>query len=365
MKKAFTLIELVVAIALLTMVLSFSGMIFKVSINSHRTSCANTEIMQKLRAITDQLNTDFKGLQKDAPLLIRFEKGGPNRYDQIMFFANGNFQSTQVYDGSLPGIPPFFPASTGQPVTGNIARIYYGQADVVEPSGGIINYNVSYGNDPAYKKYNKYKILARRRHILAADTDLFPFPDVTDDATFQSTFVPVDNDSFEHDSIFLLRWQIISAIQANNDRVIQTCFNNRPEIDFQPQAMTGLHMLMSQAVSSFSIQWAYRYSFPPPPAPPFIDEYRWWPSDDPDGIPGYGDSDFAEMGSDAFGIYFNMPGGIDPALYWYDHEQAANRYYIFPPGFYPDALKFTFTLYDSKGILEKSKTFTHIVYLNN
>ena len=29
------------------------------------------------------------------------------------------------------------------------------------------------------------------------------------------------------------------------------------------------------------------------------------------------------------------------------------------------ALKFTFTLYDSKGIFENGKTFTHIVYLNN
>ncbi|GAG60925.1 unnamed protein product, partial [marine sediment metagenome] len=31
--------------------------------------------------------------------------------------------------------------------------------------------------------------------------------------------------------------------------------------------------------------------------------------------------------------------------------------------YWPKALKFTFTLYDSKGILEKSRTFTHIVYL--
>jgi len=28
------------------------------------------------------------------------------------------------------------------------------------------------------------------------------------------------------------------------------------------------------------------------------------------------------------------------------------------------ALKFTFTLYDSKGIIKKGRTFTHIVYLD-
>ncbi len=54
--KAFTLIELVVAIAILVMVISFAGVIFKVSINSHRTATASAEIMRKLRAITDQFN---------------------------------------------------------------------------------------------------------------------------------------------------------------------------------------------------------------------------------------------------------------------------------------------------------------------
>jgi len=29
------------------------------------------------------------------------------------------------------------------------------------------------------------------------------------------------------------------------------------------------------------------------------------------------------------------------------------------------ALKFTFTIYDSKGVFPDGKTFTHIVYLNN
>ena len=39
--KAFTLIELVVAIAILAMVLSFAGVIFKVSIGAYRTAIAN------------------------------------------------------------------------------------------------------------------------------------------------------------------------------------------------------------------------------------------------------------------------------------------------------------------------------------
>jgi len=74
MKKAFTLIELVTAVGILAMIISFASVVFKVSIGAHRAAVANAEIMQKLRAITDQLNTDFKGIQKDAPLLVRFEQ---------------------------------------------------------------------------------------------------------------------------------------------------------------------------------------------------------------------------------------------------------------------------------------------------
>ena len=127
MKKAFTLIELVVAVAILAMVLSFAGVIFKVSIGAYRTATANTEIMQKLRAITDQLNADFKGIRKDAPLLIWFRQDPdePNqRYDQSMFFADGDFQSTQLYDGSPPAVP-FVPALTGKPITGNVKGLLW------------------------------------------------------------------------------------------------------------------------------------------------------------------------------------------------------------------------------------------------
>jgi len=36
-----------------------------------------------------------------------------------------------------------------------------------------------------------------------------------------------------------------------------------------------------------------------------------------------------------------------------------------PEELYPIAFKFTFTLYDSKGVIKEGRTFTHIVYLGN
>ena len=118
-RRAFTLIELVVAIAILVMVISFAGVIFRVSISSYRTASANTEIMQKLRAITDQLNTDFRGLGKDGYLIIRselqagkaeFTNSAPSdfRADRIFYFTTGDFQSWFSPDRS------------------NISKVYFG-----------------------------------------------------------------------------------------------------------------------------------------------------------------------------------------------------------------------------------------------
>ena len=172
MKKGFTLIELVVAVALLAIVFLFAGTIFKVSINAYRTAVANAEIMQKLRAITDQLNADLKGICTDAPLLFWFELDDPNRYDQIMFFADGDFQSTQLYDYGNSPVVPSVPPITGpeHPVIGNVARIHYGQA---QP-------------DP--------NLLARRQHILTADPNLDKWPNanMTDFADGSSLTIEIN-----------------------------------------------------------------------------------------------------------------------------------------------------------------------------
>lgn len=122
--KAFTLVELLVAIGILAMVMSFASVIFRVSIDSYRTAMANAEIMRKLRAITDQLNADFQGLRKEGEIFAAWvavpgpgaDPCDPNsyeRFDRIMFFADGDFQSYRVNP------------ATGNVIRGNVARVCY------------------------------------------------------------------------------------------------------------------------------------------------------------------------------------------------------------------------------------------------
>jgi len=378
MKRAFTLIELVVAVAILAMVLSVAGVIFKVSIESYRTSIANAEIMQKLRAITDQLNSDFKDIRKDAPLLIWFQQDPANprqRYDQIMFFSDGDFQSTQLYFPGPASAPIFgtqVPSPIGVPIRGNLARIYYGQAKV----------NRDRALPPVFKfpwdqrnKEQRERVLARSQHILTADPEIFQWFTVRDFNNFNLPEIIhnryPNNDFYEHDRLSLSEWKAVGRI-SYEDHIIPACFDERPLFDiYDPNTF---HKLMSESVGNFTIQWAY-WDPGPDLSIPLDDQYRWFPSDDIDGLAATpDDSHFLWLDPDRgqrrdFGVSFNVP--LRNRRDWHTIESGNVQYGFVPPDiimtfspdFYPDALKFTFTLYDSKGIIENGRRFTHIIYI--
>ncbi|MDD5063152.1 MAG: prepilin-type N-terminal cleavage/methylation domain-containing protein [Phycisphaerae bacterium] len=184
MKKAFTLIEVVVAVALLAVVFVFAGMIFRVGIESYRIAGANAEIMQKLRAITDQLNADFRGAISPPGGMIHFVYPvgylDPNsisyidnkftytaadmanikgvRSDSIVFFATGDFQSTRQY--------AYAGSTSDKTVIGNVACIFYALANVP-------TYSLEEKPDP------KKKILMRRQTIIIPDPNWVPL-DIND-----------------------------------------------------------------------------------------------------------------------------------------------------------------------------------------
>jgi len=278
--KAFTLIELVVAVALLAMVLSFTSVIFRVSIEAYRTAGANTEIMQKLRAVTDQLNADFKGQIWNAPGRIRFGFGNSDingeivqvRSDSIVFFANGDFQSTRQYDGKT--------------VMGNVASIFYGQANI--PS-----------YTPEERQHPKKKILVRRQTILTPDPD----------SDWESKELDELAEYCNEDKKSSLADLIADPLFDVNDLM-------KKKPDLNPDDANDLVMYMVEGVDDFTIQYVGTEE------PYQSKEFNVWRPEDDD-----------------------LP---------YRPKQLGLL-----------AIKFTFTLYDSRGVIKAGRNFTHIVYLGD
>ena len=334
------------AVAVFAIVLSFVSVIFRVSIEAHRTAIANAEIMQKLRAITDQLNADFKGLRKDGEIFVAWtakpqtgaEPNGPSvyeRFDRIMFFADGDFQSY--------GVNPM--------IRGNIARICYMLAK--SPSQG----------DPkrAPEQEPRERILARTQHILTADSTLANFLDPN---SFTDEQWYMWNNRYEYDKISLDAWKKISWRQkADMLSVIS-------DVTVQPSRITekwrsrgatvssadpnSIHMLMCEGVGAFKIQGWYDML------------QQWVPKVDPDDDGDLTDTHFFLTDpNDVPGVLYPYPpfGALAMNNINYPRELIDEAHFNEIPGL-GRALKFTFTLYDSKGVIKRGRTFTHIVYLD-
>jgi prepilin-type N-terminal cleavage/methylation domain-containing protein len=338
--KAFTIIELLVAIGILAIVLSFSSVIFKVSIGAHRTAMANAEIMQKLRAITDQLNTDFNGLRKNGEIFVVWvakpltstehkdnDLDGYERFDRIMFFADGDFQSYK---------PPT--------VRGNIARICYmiAKRDNVSAEG----------------QERTKRVLARNLHILTNDPSLDDLPDFNNlsDIEWYNW-----NNLYEYDKISLDGWKNIpwqnkrNILSATTDiDVTGTTVNQSIRgVNVDPADANSIHMLLCEGVGEFKIQGWYD------------SQQQWIPEVDPDGNGDLADTHFfLNEPNTVPGVLYPAPDGtvhINTIDYPRTRINEANFNII--PGL-GRALKFTFTLYDSRGIIKEGMTFTHIVHLD-
>jgi len=342
MRKAFTLIELLAATGILAVILSFASVIFKVGIGAHRTAIANAEIMQKLRAITNQLNADFKGLRKNGEIFVVWvakpvpnanykdnDLDGYERFDRIMFFADGDFQSYKA----------------NPMVRGNVARICY----MIARKGNVSEQ----GQD------RTERILARSVHILTADPGLadFPDPNSLSDAQWYEW-----NNRYEYDKITIEGWKEIAwknkmnMLSVISDITVGTSNVNEAirGVTVEPADANSIHMLLCEGVGEFKIQgWNDA-------------QQQWIPEVDPDD-----DGDLADTH-----FFFADPNSVPGVLYPYPssgvvtinninypREQVDEAHFNAIPGL-GRALKFTFTLYDSKGIIKEGMTFTHIVYLD-
>jgi type II secretory pathway pseudopilin PulG len=362
--KAFTIVELLVAMGLLVMLLTLSGLVFSTTVEAHRKAGASIDISRNLRAVTDQLNTDFRGLRKDGEILLAWivrpaidEKGNMidvntdgipdyyQKFDRILFFADGDFQTYKTQP-TLSGPEKI--------VHGNLARLSY----MLAKDGA--------GTKASDQPDRARRILARTEHIVTADADLPDFPDWTvpwDPAVFE-----VDNFiNYEYQTTTMGEWTNMSQsthpyfAAKNNILTILSDISNilaadaiitngGPRVEIgQPNTYPNL---FCSGVGEFGIQiW-------------LDDEKRWYPQIDPDGNGIYTDTDYLLKGAV---IDDTLVGGViypNPATGAYDLITNANMSIPAPPLKFT-ALKFTFTLYDSKGIISGGKTFTHIVYLDN
>lgn len=351
MRKGHTIIELLVAMGLLVAIMAGSGVVFKGAIDAHRTANATAEVSRKLRTITEQLDADFAGLRKDGLIAVKFVKGGS---DQIIFFSDGNFEA---YNATF---------------TGNMARIYYGAANLVDWDGAGSKFN-------ELTSYTQSGLLARRQHILSVAE--FGFPDIDRDG-FDITFTPFLNNRNEFDEMTFENWKshcnvadieigdlaIEQIVVENMNKVFDTCFSDsesfadsgRAGIDLDGQSVDPdgktLQLLMSQGVSDFKVAFEYFAG----------GQLTWWPSEqiirdtDDNGSPDM--SDYDMVGIDEFGVFFNMGANLTSPV---NGDWGPAGYWGYPFVGFPRALKFTFTLYDSNGVFSDGKTFSHIVYLAN
>jgi prepilin-type N-terminal cleavage/methylation domain-containing protein len=358
MRKAFTLLEMVVALGILALILSFAGVIFRVSIESQRLALANAEIMQKYRTITTQLDEDLRGLCRDGEIFIiwaadrkpfsdpsRHDAAVFDRFDRIMFFTSGDFQT---YD----------PSNT----RGNVARVSYtlARGPSLDPADV---------NTPPLQKPER-RMLARTQHILVPPVGNAPTLNTRGftDAQWRQW-----NCETEVDRISLAEWkqipgtekmemlsiigEVIIGDDPNNTTTTSEAAKgvliNRADPD-------SLHLLLCEGVGQFAVQgWNDKRG-------------RWMPEIDPNGDGNLNDSDFIVDNGDLDpnscpGVWYPHGGLIMGGITAQDLAQETpvfdEDHFAVIPGL-GRALKFTFTLYDRRGLIKQGRTFTHIVYLD-
>lgn len=268
-RKAFTLIELVVSLGILAVILSFAGVIFRVSVESQRMAVANADVMRTLRIITEQLDADFRGgaiptrLPYGYPVHISYDTrtpaaggGSPGYSDAVVLFTSGDFRSTEQYGGKT--------------IAGNVACVFYGQPD---PN--------SYKRTP--RPYEK--LLLRRQTILTAGAP-----------------ASGSNARGEYFQETAQEWLVTPPFADVND------WTRRPVVE-PNNVKANLSMFVAQGVDNFTVEYI-----------------------DATTVLGTSKIDWQRSSGRSGSGVFN-----------------------------PRAFKFTFTLYDSRGIIKKGRTFTHIV----
>jgi hypothetical protein len=214
------------------------------------------------------------------------------------------------------------------------------------------------GNTSAEGQDRTERVLARNIHILTNDPSLNNSPDFDN---FSGAQWFDWNNRYEYDKITLDGWKNISwqnkrdiLSVATDIDVTGTTVNTAVRgVNVDPADPNSIHMLLCEGVGEFKIQGWYEA------------QQQWVPEVDPDGNGDLSDTHFfLNDPNDVPGVLYPEPyGTVYINALDYSRELINEKNFNNIPGL-GRALKFTFTLYDSKGIIKNGMTFTHIVYLD-
>ena len=87
--KAFTLVELLVAMGLFAAIMVIGVLVFRTAIHSQQAAARVADFMRDIGSATQLLSDDFSSVDSDAPFGIWFDKDGNAG---ILVFVTGNFQ---------------------------------------------------------------------------------------------------------------------------------------------------------------------------------------------------------------------------------------------------------------------------------
>jgi hypothetical protein len=333
------------------------------------------------------LDADFKGLRKDGEILVIWQadnrRGDPDvyeRFDRIIFFANGDFHTYRRW-----------PELGGEILRGNLARISYMLArNSYDPDQGI----------PLQQEPHE-RILVRTQNVLTDNNDLPP----TNVERLESLVVPVVDpegwhgwrDEGEFETMSMQEWGMISiydwSLKSDILSVLLDVAVSDSPLIYPGSMIAGgttvernnpnlFHLILSEGVGEFQVQGWHEA------------KRLWLPSIDPNGDGLWDDTNFYLEGPDVNGVlrsagllytpqtYRGTGKEDDGFLVMWDGIGDDGEYVEFDD-FYEQfdmiidqehfneipglgrALKFTFTLYDSRGVFENGRTFSHIVYLDD
>lgn len=328
--KGLSLIELLVAIGLLAMIIVMAGQVFRIAAQTTRLARANAEILQRLRLITQQLDADLRGLNKDGDVFMGYiavadqnSPGGFRRLDRMMFYTTGPFRSTRPIKGA-------------QPLYGQAARVGYLLSDRRSGPG----------------------VLIRFQHIVTADRSLpLPVdPNTSSPGPWKDWAISAQ---MQYDLLTIQQWAQMpfEAKRAALIGMMGVDIQDGDVVDdfgstIDPEDPCSMHLVLADWVGQFKVQaWSDVLE-------------RWIPDEDPDGDGSLSDSDLLVNGNQiqqdkaAFVLYSTGPVSrllFGPGVGTSGQGGGSEMFYR--------AFRFTITLYDSKGIIKGGRTFTYIVDL--